>query len=141
MKSFLRFALLPPLIAAFAGAAETYRIAVVPKGTTHEFWKSVHAGAMKAQQELKAEGVNVQVIWKGPLREDDREQQVQVIENFTAQRVSGIVIAPLDRRALVAPVEAAVRGKIPVVVIDSGIESKAPASYISTDNREGGRIA
>jgi ribose transport system substrate-binding protein len=83
----------------------------------------------------------VQVIWKGPLREDDREQQVQVIENFTAQRVSGIVIAPLDRRALVAPVEAAVRGKIPVVVIDSGIESKAPASYISTDNREGGRIA
>ena len=141
MKSFLCSAFLLPLIAALAGAAETYRIAVVPKGTTHEFWKSVHAGAMKAQQELKAEGVNVQVIWKGPLREDDREQQVQVIENFTAQRVSGIVVAPLDRRALVAPVEAAVRGKIPVVVIDSGIESKAPASYISTDNREGGRIA
>ncbi|MFM7750376.1 MAG: substrate-binding domain-containing protein, partial [Opitutaceae bacterium] len=141
MKSILRSALLLPLVAALAGAAETYRIAVVPKCTTHEFWKSVHAGAMKAQQELKAEGVNVQVIWKGPLREDDREQQVQVIENFTAQRVSGIVIAPLDRRALVAPVEAAVRGKIPVVVIDSGIESKAPASYISTDNREGGRIA
>ena len=141
MKSVLRSALLLPLIAVLAGAAETYRIAVVPKGTTHEFWKSVHAGAMKAQQELKAEGVNVQVIWKGPLREDDREQQVQVIENFTAQRVSGIVVAPLDRRALVAPVEAAVRGKIPVVVIDSGIESKAPASYISTDNREGGRIA
>ncbi|MFM8617288.1 MAG: sugar ABC transporter substrate-binding protein, partial [Opitutaceae bacterium] len=76
MKSVLRSALLLPLVAALAGAAETYRIAVVPKGTTHEFWKSVHAGAMKAQQELKAEGVNVQVIWKGPLREDDREQQV-----------------------------------------------------------------
>jgi ribose transport system substrate-binding protein len=127
--------------ASFAGAAENYKIAVVPKGTTHEFWKAINAGAMKAAQELKAEGINVQVIWKGPLREDDREQQVQVVENFVAQRVSGIVLAPLDRKALVGPVEAAVRGKIPVVVIDSGVESKAPASFVATDNLEGGRIA
>jgi ribose transport system substrate-binding protein len=129
------------LAASFAVAAETYKIAVIPKGTTHEFWKSIHAGAKKAEMELKAEGVNVQVIWKGPLKEDDREQQIQVVENFIGQRVSAIVLAPLDRRGLVAPVETAVRGKIPVIVIDSGIESKAPASYIATDNREGGRIA
>ena len=122
-------------------AAEAYKIAVIPKGTTHEFWKSIHAGAKKAELELKAQGVNVQVIWKGPLKEDDREQQIQVVENFIAQRVSGIVLAPLDRRGLVAPVESAVRGKIPVVAIDSGIESKAPVSFIATDNREGGRIA
>ncbi|MBL9209354.1 MAG: substrate-binding domain-containing protein [Opitutaceae bacterium] len=126
---------------AAAAAADAYKIAVIPKGTTHEFWKSIHAGAKKAEMELKAEGVNVQIIWKGPLKEDDREQQIQVVENFIAQRVSGIVLAPLDRRGLVAPVESAVRGKIPVVVIDSGIESKAPLSFISTDNREGGRIA
>ena len=127
--------------ASFAVAAEAYKIAVIPKGTTHEFWKSIHAGAKKAELELKAEGINVQIIWKGPLKEDDREQQIQVVENFIGQRVSGIVLAPLDRRGLVAPVETAVNGKIPVIVIDSGIESKAPASFISTDNREGGRIA
>jgi ribose transport system substrate-binding protein len=127
--------------ASFAGAADAYKIAVIPKGTTHEFWKSIHAGAKKAELELKAEGVNVQIIWKGPLKEDDREQQIQVVENFIGQRVSGIVLAPLDRRGLVAPVETAVKGRIPVIVIDSGIESKAPASFISTDNREGGRIA
>lgn len=126
---------------AVSGAAEAYKIAVIPKGTTHEFWKSIHAGAKKAEQELKAEGVNVQVIWKGPLKEDDREQQIQVVENFVAQRVSGIVLAPLDRKGLVAPVETAVRGKIPVIIIDSGLESKAPVSSVSTDNREGGRIA
>jgi ribose transport system substrate-binding protein len=129
------------LAAPFAVAAESYKIAVIPKGTTHEFWKSIHAGAKKAEMELKAQGVNVQVIWKGPLKEDDREQQIQVVENFIGQRVSAIVLAPLDRRGLVAPVETAVRGRIPVIVIDSGIESKAPASYIATDNREGGRIA
>lgn len=127
--------------AAGASGGATYQIAVIPKGTTHEFWKSIHAGAVKAQRELAEQGVKVNVIWKGPLKEDDREQQVQVVENFIAQRVSGIVLAPLDRRGLVAPVEQAVRGKVPVVVIDSGIESKAPASFIATDNREGGRIA
>jgi len=137
VSSFLLSLVLP----ASAGAAEVYKIAVIPKGTTHEFWKSIHAGAKKAEQELNDQGVHVQVIWKGPLKEDDREQQIQVVENFVAQRVSGIVLAPLDRKGLVAPVEMAVRGKIPVVIIDSGLDSKAPVSSVSTDNREGGRIA
>ncbi len=141
MKKFLPIFALTATAVSFVTAAESYKIAVIPKGTTHEFWKSIHAGAKKAEMEFKAQGVNVQIIWKGPLKEDDREQQIQVVENFVGQRVSGIVLAPLDKRGLVAPVESAVRGKIPVVVIDSGLESKAPASYIATDNREGGRIA
>lgn len=127
--------------AAATAAAEPYQIAVVPKGTTHEFWKSIHAGAMKAKLELAEKGIQVNVIWKGPLKEDDREQQVQVVENFVGRRVNGIVLAPLDRRALVAPVEMAARGKIPVVIIDSGLDTKAITSFVSTDNREGGRIA
>ncbi len=127
--------------AALAPAADAYKIAVIPKGTTHEFWKAINAGAKKAELELKAQGVNVQIIWKGPLKEDDREQQIQVVENFISQRVSGIVIAPLDKRGLVAPLDTAVRAKIPVVVIDSGVESKSPSSFVATDNREGGRIA
>jgi ribose transport system substrate-binding protein len=138
--------LLAVLLLAFAGtslapAADTYRIAVIPKGTTHEFWKSIHAGAVKAQREFAAQGISVNIIWKGPLKEDDREAQVQVVENFIGQRVSAMVLAPLDRRGLVAPVETAVRGKIPVVIIDSALDSKAAASFVSTDNREGGRIA
>lgn len=134
--------LLALLAAAVSTAsAQTLNIAVVPKGTTHEFWKAIHAGAIKAERELTAAGTPVRVIWKGPLKEDDREQQVQVVENFVGQRVSGIVLAPLDSRSLVAPVETAVRGKIPVVIIDSGLQSKAYSSFVSTDNREGGRIA
>lgn len=126
---------------ALASAADTYQIAVIPKGTTHEFWKSIHAGAEKAKVELAAQGIAVNVIWKGPLKEDDREQQVQVVENFIGRRVDGIVLAPLDNRALVGPVETATRGKIPVVIIDSGLATKAITSFVSTDNREGGRIA
>src|SRR6476646_131117 len=98
-------------IAAGASAAPAYTIAVIPKGTTHEFWKSINAGAMKAERELSDQGTKVDIIWKGPLREDDRDQQIQVVEGFTTRHVSAIVLAPLDSQALVRPVHFAVRAK------------------------------
>ncbi len=109
-------------------------------GATHEFWKGVHAGALKAERELGVDGIPVRVIWKGPLREDDRDQQIQVVENFVGRQVSGIVLAPLDSRALVPPVEEAVSARIPVVIIGSALRSPLPASFVATDNREGGRL-
>lgn len=116
-------------------------IAVIPKGTTHEFWKSIHAGSIKAARELTAQGTEVEVIWKGPLREDDREQQIQVVEGFAAQGVSGIVLAPLDDRALVRPVADAKRAGVPTVIIDSGLQSTDFVSFVATDNRKGGSLA
>jgi len=113
-------------------------IAVIPKGTSHEFWKSIHAGAVKASRELSAAGSEVEVIWKGPLREDDREQQIQVVEGFASQGVSGIVLAPLDNHALARPVEEAKSSGVPTVIIDSGLESQAIVSFVATDNRKGG---
>jgi ribose transport system substrate-binding protein len=124
-----------------ANAADTHTIAVIPKGTTHEFWKSIHAGAVKAQNELKEKGVSVEVIWKGPLREDSRDEQIQVVENFTSRRVSGIVLAPLDSQALVRPVASAVQAKIPVVIIDSDLKSDKYVSFVATDNYKGGQMA
>lgn len=124
-----------------APAAKKFTIAVIPKGTTHEFWKSIHAGSKKAAQELAAEGMEIEVIWKGPLREDDREQQIQVVEGFAAQGVSGIVLAPLDNRALVRPVADARRAGVPTVIIDSGLESEDIVSFVATDNRRGGSLA
>lgn len=111
-------------------------IAVIPKGTTHEFWKSIHAGAVKAQREL-----DIDIIWKGPLKEDNREDQIALVENFISRSVSGIVLAPLDDTALRVPVTNAVRSGIPVVIIDSGLQSDDFASFVATDNYQGGRMA
>ena len=122
-------------------AEKSYTIAVIPKGTTHEFWKSIHAGAVKAEQELAAQGTTVKLFWKGPLREDDRDQQIQVVENFTARKVSGIVLAPLDSQALVAPVVSAIQSGVPTVVIDSDLKSDKQLSFVSTDNFKGGQMA
>lgn len=116
-----------------------YRIAVIPKGTTHVFWKSIHAGALKAEQELKQAGIDVEVIWKGPLKEDDRESQIRVVEDFVTLGVSGIVLAPLDDAALRVPVKNAVDYGIPVVIIDSGLNSDDYTSFVATDNYVGGR--
>ena len=116
------------------------KIVVIPKGTTHEFWKSIHAGAIKAKQELEGEGQSVKIIWKGPLKEDDRDEQIKVVENFITSGVDGMVLAPLDNKALVRPVETASNAKIPVVIIDSGLESDKYASFVSTDNYVGGKM-
>ncbi len=130
------------VLTLFFGAAAgckkrtTDAIAVIPKGTTHEFWKSVHAGAEKAAQEL---GVNI--IWKGPLREDDREDQIKAVENFINMRVRGIVLAPLDDAALVPVVTDAVRAGIPVVAFDSSIKTDQIVSFVATDNYRGGKLA
>src|SRR5438093_8568791 len=118
-----------------------YTIAVIPKGTTHEFWKSINAGAIKAQRELTAQGTKIEVIWKGPLREDDRDQQIQVVENFMTRRVSAMVLAPLDSQALVKPVHNAIHAKVPVVIMDSDLKSDRYVSFVATDNYKGGQLA
>lgn len=117
-------------------ANDTLQIAVVPKGTTHEFWKSVHAGAEAAARDL-----GVEVIWKGPIREDDRAEQVQIVENFVVRGVDGIVLMPMDRKALVTPAEEAGGQGIPVVVADSDLDWEGRTSFVATDNRRGGELA
>jgi ribose transport system substrate-binding protein len=111
-------------------------IAVIPKGTTHEFWKSIHAGAMQAASEL-----GVSILWKGPQKEDDRAQQITVVEDFISRGIDGIVLAPLDDRALMRPVRDAVREKIPVVIIDSDLQGEDFISFVATDNYKGGVLA
>lgn len=116
-------------------------IAMIPKGTTHEFWKSVHAGAQQAVDEFGNGNVTLQ--WEGPLNENDREGQISKVENFIVKGVDGICLAPLDSQALVSYVEKSNENKIPVVIFDSGLDGdeKNYVSYVATDNYNGGVIA
>lgn len=118
------------------GDEERLQVAVIPKGTTHQFWRAVHAGAAHAGLEL-----GVEVIWKGPLKEDDREAQVQVVEDFVTRGVDGIVLAPTDESALVAPCEEAAAKHIPVVIFDSDLKWGGRESFVATDNYLGGVYA
>lgn len=124
------------LVSGYIFAQPKLRIAVIPKGTTHIFWRSVEAGAQAAGKEL-----GVEIIWKGPLKENDRAQQIAIVEQFIQEGVSGIVLAPLDNTALQRPVATAVSKKIPVVIFDSALKGEAGkdfVSFVATDNKQGG---
>ncbi len=112
------------------------QIAVIPKGITHIFWESIRRGAEKAGAEA-----GVKIFWNGPEREGNREMQIQIIEDFITQKVSGIVLAPIDNKALVPSVEKIYDKKIPCVIIDSGIDTDKYVSFVATDNYQGGVIA
>lgn len=123
-----------PLLVFAAGE----KIAVIPKGTTHSFWKSVESGARQAGAELGAE-----IIWKGPLKEDDRAQQIAVVQQFITSGVNAIVLAPLDDTALRTPVRSAMERNIPVVIFDSALKGDVGRdflSYVATNNFHGGEL-
>lgn len=119
-----------------AGGEKKLTIAVIPKGTTHIFWQSVHAGALKAAAEF-----GVEIEWIGPERENDRERQIQIIDDFIVKKVDGIVLAPNDSKALVPSVEKVASKGIPCVIIDSAVDTDKYVCFAATDNYQGGVIA
>jgi ribose transport system substrate-binding protein len=111
-------------------------LAVIPMGTTHEFWKAIHAGALTAARELGAE-----IIWKGPLKEDDRNEQIQIVETLTNAGVDALVLTPMDDRALVRPVIEAKKLGIPTIIFNSALQGNHHVAFIATDNYKGGVLA
>jgi ribose transport system substrate-binding protein len=126
----------------FALAASSCRrdranvVGVVPKGANHIFWQTVHAGAVKAAGEFGFE-----IEWNAPALEIDSSRQIDIVESMVNRRLAGIVLAPVDRRALVNVVERAAREGIPVAIFDSEVDTDQRISYVATDNREAGRMA
>jgi ribose transport system substrate-binding protein len=126
------------LLLAAAGCTRdtTKTIGVVPKGANHIFWQTVHAGALKAAREGGYE-----VEWKAPTLEIDSSRQIEIVESMVNRKLAGIVLAPVDRKALVSIVERAGRERVPVSIFDSAIETPKRLAYVATNNEEGGRIA
>jgi ribose transport system substrate-binding protein len=108
------------------------KIAVIPGGTTRELWTAVHAGVAKAKKDV---GGQIDLLWQGPPQEGDVKAQVAIVESMVAQHVSGILLAPLDEKALAAPVKAAMDAKIPVVVFESALAGEGYTSFVGSDSR------
>ena len=111
-------------------------IAVVPKATSHIFWVTVQNGAFAAGKEL-----GVEVLWNGPVTETDYARQIQIVDSLVARHVDGLAIAASERKALIAPVDRAMRAGIPVTVFDSGLDSTNYTCFVATDNYEAGQTA
>jgi ribose transport system substrate-binding protein len=124
------------LAAAACNRNSKRQIGVIPKGRTHIFWQSVHAGAVKASREK-----DVEIIWNGPASETEFTGQIQIIDAMINRRVDALALAPIDSKAMVSAVERAAAAKIPVVIFDSGIDTEKFVAQVSTDNYAGGALA
>jgi ribose transport system substrate-binding protein len=123
--------------------AVKYKVAVVPKGLTHEFWKSIERGARRAEADLREQGLAVQVLWDGPRKESDAQDQIAIVQQMAGTRgIHGLVLAPQDSKAMVPVVKETVDRGVPVVIIDSGLDDPSLyVKYVATDNKNGGRLA
>lgn len=114
-------------------------LAVIPKGTVHEFWKTVEQGVRQAASELE-----IDVKWEGPTNETEHDRQRSIVDNMVSLDVDGIALAPTDEKALVRPVKAATAQGIPVLIYDSELsaeQGKDYVSFVASDNEKGGRMA
>ncbi len=119
-----------------ADGDDAQQIAVIAKSTVNAFWKAVEAGARDAAQDL-----DVEILWTGPDAETMHTQQANMVDNMVNRGVDGIVLAPTNFNALVRPVESAAQRGVPIVLIDSQLNSEAPLSIVATDNYAAGRMA
>ena len=111
-------------------------IGVVPKATSHLFFVSIHAGVDQAARDF-----HVNVVWNGPQEETDFTRQIQIVDAMVTRHVDALAISATDERALVSPVERAIRAGIPVTVFDSGVNVDDYVSFIATDNYGAGCTA
>lgn len=124
--------LLTALLIACSGDSQqsaSTKILVSPKGLVHSFWVTVKAGADSAGREFGAE-----VIWKGPTQETDIASQISIVEDYITKGIDAIVLAACDAQGLVPVIQKAADKNIPVITIDSGVDSDIPKSFIATDN-------
>ena len=111
-------------------------IGVIPKATSHLFFVSVHAGVEQAARDL-----HVNVLWNGPADETDYTRQIEIVDSMISRRVDALAISATDERALVAPLQRALRAGIPVTVFDSAVNLDGYVSFIATDNYGAGCTA
>ncbi len=117
-----------------ASAADV-TIPIIVKDTTSFYWQIVLAGARKAGKDL---GVKVPEL--GAQAETDVNGQISILENAVAGNPAAIVISPTEFKALGKPIDEAA-AKVKIIGIDSGADSKAFTSFLTTDNVQGGRVA
>jgi ribose transport system substrate-binding protein len=112
------------------------KIAVIPKGTSHAFWKAVEAGAREAGSDF-----DVEILWDGPQKETEIDRQRAILEGMVNLGAAGIAIAPLDEKGMARPIESVIRKKIPVVIFDSNVDAQGYLGFVATDNEQAGRLA
>jgi len=123
------------LLLSSCQSSKKKKIAVVPKGTSHVFWITVHAGAAAA-----GEKYGVEILWNGPPQETEYDRQMQIVDSYLTQHVDGLAVAATERKVLNRSLDRAAELGIPVTVFDSGVDSTNYMTFLATNNYEAGKM-
>ncbi|MDF2469148.1 MAG: ribose transporter, periplasmic binding protein [Mycobacterium sp.] len=112
------------------------KIAFIQGVSGDEFYISMQCGI-----EAAAESAGITVDTQGPAKFDPTLQK-PIVDSVVASRPSAILIAPTDVAAMQAPLAAAAKAGIKVVLVDTTVQDPSIAvSAISSDNVGGGAEA
>lgn len=114
---------------------KSYNVDIIVKSTNSEFWKSVYDGAKAAGAEY-----NIDLRFLGPTKEEDYNVQVSIFNQSLLSEPDAIILAAGDYTIMAEPVETAKDADIPVILVDSGVNSDAWVSFVSTDNYKAGNV-
>jgi len=113
-------------------------VAIIPRTCGTALWEPEHAGAAAV-----ARAHNLDVYWNAPMRDDDVQSQISLIEKSLDRGYSGIIVAPIETLPLRTPMRGVLSRGVPAVVVDTelGIPPGPQLSYVMNDERAGGRLA
>ena len=113
-------------------------VAVIPRTCGTALWEPEHAGAATV-----ARSVGLNLYWNAPMRDNDTQTQISLIERSVARGMAGIIVSPIQTLPVRTPIRRVLAQNIPVVVIDTelGIPSGPTLGYVLNDEHAGGRIA
>ncbi len=99
------------------------------KGETMDFWAVVHLGIDEAAKEF-----GIQVNISGPNFEKEINRQITILNEKIKKNPPLIILAASDFKRLSESVKRANDEGIPVITLDSGVDSYIPESFVGTDN-------
>ncbi len=121
-------------------------LAVVVKGLDSAYWKAVKEGASAAVDAINTYlgytgSDKVQMTFEGTADDQDVDTQINTIDAVLAENPTALCLAAIDRNSCQAQLESARESEIPVVMLDSGVESDLAVCSCLTDNTAAGGLA
>lgn len=120
----------------FSDVQNNEKVLVVGGMSTGDYWGTIKMGAKAAAEEC-----NVTFNYLAPRDESDIQGQINIIDDALNKGINALVVAPNDYEKLSKVIEKAYSKKIPVVVMNSRVNTQKFDCYISADNIDGGRKA
>jgi ribose transport system substrate-binding protein len=125
-----------PTTAPASAAAKNYNLTLIQGVAGDPFYVTMACGA---QAEATKEGITLSVTGGNKW---DATVQKPVIDSVTAAHPDGVMVAPDDSKALLAPLKAMSDAGIKVTFVDTQLDDTSFAvSSIATDNLAGGTLA